>query len=607
MNNLIDVNLVTATVVGISWERITVYIDIKLDVADELNKTDELQFYAVNGLYAAKAIFRKEKLDDDTYRLSINLTNPGDVRCLPIGTYKIYVCCNEDILAYCVADPAITSQMEDLSRNFLYSNRNAVYAVTFMVEEGEEDLPFVMHTLSARRTGMGFPSDKKKTLQLPSIEEYKKKNSKPFLRKLYSFYRNKYKKKAGNSKVILFMSEQSDKLGGNLTAVYQRMVDRKMDKEYILLTSARMASSQRQSQKSWIELIKKLAMSDIVFLDDHAPVLDWLKLDEDTEVVQLWHAGAGFKSSGYSRWGHIGCPAPSSAHRQYKYGIAGSKNIAHFFSEVWGINTENVLPTGMPRIDEYLDEKYRGEKTKELYQKFPICVGKKVILFAPTYRGKNRKEAYYPYELINFERLYDLCKDEYVVLFKMHPWVSAPVPIASKYMDKFIDVGDYPNINDLFYITDLLITDYSSNIFEFSLMRKPMLFFAFDKIQYSFSRGFHRDYELSAPGKICYSFEELLDAIEKKDFEYEKVDQYVEHHFDYIDTHSSDRVIDWIVLGQIPDEISETIRKREQEQELLKVMDFSVLDVSEENAEEDEENEMSETIRVSDDADASKL
>ena len=444
-------------------------------------------------------------------------------------------------------------------------------------------------------------------MQLLSIEEYKKKNSKPFLRKLYSFYRNKYQNRTNGSKVILFMSEQSDKLGGNLTAVYKRMLERKMDKEYVLLTSTRMASSQKQSQRSWMELIKKLAMSDIVFLDDHAPVLDWLKLDEATEVIQLWHAGAGFKSSGYSRWGHIGCPAPSSAHRQYKYGIAGSKNIAHFFSEVWGINTENVLPTGMPRIDEYLDEEYREERTKELYQKFPICVGKKVILFAPTYRGKNRKEAYYPYELINFERLYDLCGNEYVVLFKMHPWVSASVPIDTAYEDKFIDVGDYPNINDLFYITDLLITDYSSNIFEYSLMRKPMLFFAFDKIQYSFSRGFHRDYELSAPGKVCYSFDELLDAIEKEDFEYEKVDQYIKHHFDHIDTHSSDRVIDWIVLEQMPDDISEKIRKREEEQAMLKTMDFSVLDVLKETMDEvDDEDETSDTVHMNDDVDTSK-
>ena len=74
-------------------------------------------------------------------------------------------------------------------------------------------------------------------------------------------------------------------------------------------------------------------------------------------------------------------------------------------------------------------------------------------------------EAYYPYELIDFDGLYKLCKDDYVVLFKMHPWVQVPVPIDEKYKDKFIDVGTYPNINDLFYFTDILITDYSSNIF----------------------------------------------------------------------------------------------------------------------------------------------
>ena len=71
----------------------------------------------------------------------------------------------------------------------------------------------------------------------------------------------------------------------------------------------------------------------------------------------------------------------------------------------------------------------------------------------------------------------------------MHPWVSEPVPIQEGFRDKFIDVNLYPNINDLFYITDLLITDYSSNIFEYSLMKKPMLFFAYDKIQYSSGKG----------------------------------------------------------------------------------------------------------------------
>ena len=71
-------------------------------------------------------------------------------------------------------------------------------------------------------------------------------------------------------------------------------------------------------------------------------------------------------------------------------------------------------------MDEYLDEQHRNEKIKELYEQFPMCRGKKVILFAPTYRGRNKKTAYYPYELIDFEKLYQICGDEYVVLFKIH-------------------------------------------------------------------------------------------------------------------------------------------------------------------------------------------
>ena len=373
------------------------------------------------------------------------------------------------------------------------------------------------------------------------------------------------------------------------------MKERGLDKQYTIIESARMATSQPQSQKSWMALMKKLAAADVIYLDDHAPVLDWLKLEESTKVIQLWHAGAGFKSSGYSRWGHIGCPGPSSCHRQYTYGIAGSRHIAHFFSEVWGINTENVLPTGMPRIDEYLDPVYREKKTAELYQQFPMCKGKKVILFAPTYRGKNRADAYYPYELIDFEKLYQLCGDEYVVLFKMHPWVSAPVPLEERFQDRFVDANTYPNINDLFYITDLLITDYSSNIFEYSLMRRPMLFFAFDKIQYSFSRGFHRDYELSAPGKVCYNFEELLTALEEKDFEYEKVEEYVAHHFDHIDSNSSDRVIDWTLLDQIPEDLRLAIEAKKKQVESLPFLDFTVLDVVGEQEESDGTEEEEET------------
>ena len=229
-------------------------------------------------------------------------------------------------------------------------------------------------------------------------------------------------------------------------------------------------------------------------------------------------------------------------------------------------------------MDEYLNPEYKKATVEKLYSEYPMCKGKEVILFAPTYRGKNKATAHYPYELIDFDKLYNLCGDRYVVLFKMHPWVAEGVPIPEEYKDKFVDVGKYPNINDLFYFTDLLITDYSSNIFEYSLMKKPMLFFAFDEIQYSFSRGFHRDYEESAPGKIVHTFDELLKAIANEDYDYEKVQKYVDLHFDYIDSGASDRVIDWLILGNMPKEMESAINKRFDEVKKYAKTDFFTTD-----------------------------
>lgn len=584
----------TAEVVGIHWERIFLFLDIQVHDQEGRSKHAPLEFYAVDRLlYLPLARFKVLGQDGDVYHLKLNVTNSGDNHCLPAAQYYLAVCQGEDYLAECEAGISIVSNMDAYSRNFFYRNMHCVYAVNFYVEEGDIRLPFRFCVLAAAKTnkGMVFPSNSHLHSRIHPFKDLKETwlSRRNFVRRLYRLYTKIYAKNRKNT--ILFMSEQSGVIASNLKAVSDRMKERGLDKEYRLLYSAREASDNGRGAKSWFDMLQKVAKSSLIFLDDHAPVFDWLPLTEDTRLIQLWHAGAGFKSSGYSRWGHEGCPAPESCHRQYDFGIAGSKQIAPFFSEVWGINDEQVLPLGMPRMDEYLDPAYQERKKKELYQKYPLCEGKKVILFAPTYRGRSKVDAFYPYELIDFDALYELCGDEYVVFFKMHPWVSGKVPIKKKHKDRFVDVGSYPNINDLFYITELLITDYSSNIFEYSLMRKPMLFFAFDKIQYAFSRGFHRPYEESAPGKVCYTFEELLDAIRNQDFAYEKVEEYVKKHFDYIDCHASDRVIDWIVLGQLPEEIQEGLRRVDEDNKRMRRLQFVPLPGDVEalgNGEEDE-------------------
>ena len=111
-------------------------------------------------------------------------------------------------------------------------------------------------------------------------------------------------------------------------------------------------------------------------------------------------------------------------------------------------------------------------------------------------------------------------------------------------------------------------------MYEFLLMNKPMLFFPFDKNQYSVSRGFHRDYDSNVPGKICYTFAEILDSLEKEDFQFEKVGSMLSKYFDKVDTHNSDRVIDWLVLGNLPEEYTKALEKKKAEVEQVRSLIF---------------------------------
>ena len=587
MHNRTAENRIRVTIQDITWERIIMHFTCHVDGMENLNSDLPLEFYAVTSFMKANAKFQAEVIGQNTYRLSLNVTNPGYCQCLPTEMYHFAVCQGNDILAIPEIAEDLAPQLADKSREFLYSGKNRSYVVDFSIAEDDSALFLEMRVLNTRKAGIdpyNIPDEDDSAKQ----EETKKKQHlflkkgqiRNMIKKYYAFESGKYDKSFdGTIRTVMFMTEQSEKIGSNLMSVYHRMKERGLDQNYTILFSARSAVQNHYSEKSWYHLIKKVAQADMIFVDDHCPFLDWLTLSSRTKLIQLWHAGAGFKSSGYSRWGHTGCPAPVSCHRQYDYGISSSDRIAHFHSEVFGINPEQLLPTGMPRMDEYLDPEYRARTEKKLYKKFPQIKGKKVVLFAPTYRGKNRSDAHYPYEMIDFDRMYKFCADEYVILFKMHPWVAQPVPISKAYRDKMIDVNKYPNINDLFYVTDLMITDYSSGIFEYSLMRKPMLFFAFDEIQYFYSRGFHRPYEESAPGKVCHTFDELMDAMENKDYDYEKVEEYVELHFDNIDSKASDRVIDWILLGNIPEKNRKRLEAIQHDNQRLLQMDFSSLEL----------------------------
>ncbi|WP_407384562.1 CDP-glycerol glycerophosphotransferase family protein [Ruminococcus sp.] len=545
----------------VSWERI--HLNLWLEPDETSVGLASLRFYLVSLSGKTEAEFSLAEADGQSFRLSLNVTNNGLNRCVTSGTYRV-LAADDTGKVIPVLYEGLFETLTGFGRGFVYDSGKGVYSVSFMIDEFTDlpELRLVFLDAGLTPSDKGNPYGKKRLSDRLKSGLKKTAGAANVLsqRLIYAVVRAfRFLRKPH----ILFLCEKRDVLAPNMLAVYQRMHQRGMTKTYVIDSSTRNTESRHFSKLSTAGVIVKIAKAETIIVDDYVPAFNSLALADSVRVIQLWHAGAGFKGVGYSRWGHFGCPPPFSAHRRNDFAIADSMAIRHFFSEPFGILEEQVIPTGMPRMDAYLSEEHRRTAVEKLYASYPALKGKQIILFAPTYRGRNRKTAYYPYELIDFDGLYRYCEDnDAAVLFKMHPWVPGEVALDARYRDRFFSMNAYPDINELFYITDLLITDYSSCIYEFMLMKKPMLFFAFDKDRYSVSRGFHRDYASNVPGKICMTFDEVLRAMRARDFEFEKVERMLPEYFDHADTDSSDRVIDWLVLDRLPDAYASALKER---------------------------------------------
>lgn len=344
---------------------------------------------------------------------------------------------------------------------------------------------------------------------------------------------------------VLFTSDSREEMSGNFEFVYNEMLRQNLEKKYKIHQIFKSNISARRNFIDKFRFPYLLGKADYIFVDDFHPLLYTVKFRKSQEIIQLWHAVGAFKTVGFSRTGKKGGPFFDSVnHRNYTKAFVSSENDVPFYGEAFGIKEQNVIPTGVPRTDILFDEEYEKEITKKMEEYLPIIKGKKVILFAPTFRGNGHRSAHYPFFKIDFTRLAHYCKENNaVVLFKMHPFVKNTLNIPKQYENYFIDVSDFREVNDILFITDILISDYSSLVYEFAVFKRPMLFYAFDLEDYITSRDFYEPYQDFVPGKIVESFNDLIEALHNSDFEEEKVLKFLEKHFKYNDGKSSERIV----------------------------------------------------------------
>ncbi|WP_143588857.1 CDP-glycerol glycerophosphotransferase family protein [Terribacillus halophilus] len=349
------------------------------------------------------------------------------------------------------------------------------------------------------------------------------------------------------SKKVVFASDSRSELDGNFYFVYEELHRRNMDLDILFLFNERI-----NNKKTITDLLKMayhFATSKIILLDDFYPLIYPLKIRPNAELIQIWHAAGAFKTFGYSRIGRPGGPSPHSKnHRNYTKAVVSSEGVRKNYSEGFGISLDKVVPTGVPRADIFSDEEYKAYVRNRLFDKYPHLKEKKVILFAPTFRGNGQASAHYPFETLNLKQLYEQLHEEYVFLFKIHPFVKNNLTIPYEYADFFYDFSEYREINDLLLVTDILITDYSSVCFEFALLNRPMLFFGFDVEKYIQDRDFYYNFFEFIPGPLLKTTDEMIYAIKNEEFEMHKIKPFVDYFFDDTLGKASRNVVDQLIL-----------------------------------------------------------
>ncbi len=278
-----------------------------------------------------------------------------------------------------------------------------------------------------------------------------------------------------------------------------------------------------------------LATSKYVFLNDNFMPMASLKFSKKAVVTQLWHAEGAFKKFGLS------APVTDDVRKREKkcsgkltYIVCSSERIAPFYAEAFGVDISKLLPLGSARIDSLLAETDVSSLRREFDKAHPECEGKELVLYAPTFRDSAEKDSALAskIDVDAFNREFP----DKRLLVKLHPQIhSATVPDGATNVTA-CDIGM------LTLICESVITDYSSVCMDFALLSKPCIFYAFDLDEYEHERSFYFDYESGVPGPVVKDCKSLFEAIKNPRNNEEKLRQFREFHFDYIDCNNAERI-----------------------------------------------------------------
>ncbi len=285
-----------------------------------------------------------------------------------------------------------------------------------------------------------------------------------------------------------------------------------------------------------------MATASYILMDNVFLPMAYLHFAKNVKVVQLWHGTGTIKKFGQDA--NIGevKRLEFKANQKITHLIVNSEYTKKQYAKAFGINEERVYVWGLPRTDELFSEEIKDRKVEQFYQQYPELRNKRLILYAPTFRDH---EVENPSMKLDIKYLETHTEEEFVYLIKLHPFVAKHY--NAKDTKRCISVSAYEDINTLLFVSDYLITDYSSIIFEYSVLEKPMLFYAYDLEAFSSKgRGFYEPYVSYVPGKVVRDTKEIADSLACNSFDKSRIIKFKKDSFSFLDGRAMERFIHYI-------------------------------------------------------------
>lgn len=361
--------------------------------------------------------------------------------------------------------------------------------------------------------------------------------------------------------VILFESSMGRNYTGNPRAIYEEMVNQGLDKKYRIIwffedTKTKIPGKAKIVKHARFLYLYYFAIARVWVFDCRQP--EFLVKKKETIYIQTWHGTPLKKLALDMDKVNMGGETDIEKYRSdfkkntgtWDYLISQNEFSTKIFTSCFDFHKE-FLQIGYPRND-VLFHGNKEENIRAIKKRMGIPLDKKVLLYAPTWRdnqfynSKNYKFA----SQLDFDALREALEKEYVLIVKYHYLVKDTLD-WSKYEGFIYQCNEKEEISSLYLVADALITDYSSVMFDYSLLNRPMFFFAYDLEAYRDElRGFYFDFINEVPGPISQTTEELIRDIKEYDAtRWEEKWKLYHEKFNGVDDGSASRQVCHLIEG----------------------------------------------------------